>query len=79
MAKLYVGGGRKLKIRPGDIVGAIVNELNMDAAAIGTIQVWDRHSIVEVPESLADDIVAALSAATIKGKKIQVRRDRSGP
>ena len=79
VAKLYVGGGRKLKIRPGDIVGAIVNELNMDAAAIGTIQVWDRHSIVEVPESLADDIVAALSAATIKGKKIQVRRDRSGP
>ncbi|HET8770094.1 MAG TPA: DEAD/DEAH box helicase [Gemmatimonadaceae bacterium] len=77
-AKLYIGAGRKLKIRPGDIVGAIANEMSMDAAAIGTIQVWDRHSIVEVPEALADDIVAALSATTIKGKKVQVRRDRAG-
>jgi len=78
VAKLYVAGGRKLKIRPGDIVGAIVNEVGMDAAAIGAIQVWDRHSIVEVPELMADEIIAALTATTIKGKKIMVRRDRSG-
>ncbi len=76
-AKLYVGAGRKLKIRPGDLVGAIANEMGLDASAIGAIQIWDRHSIVEVPETLADDIVATLSATTIKGKKIQVRRDRS--
>jgi ATP-dependent RNA helicase DeaD len=78
MAKLYVGAGRKLKIRPGDIVGAIANETGLAGERIGTINVWDRHSIVEVPESLADSIVAALSATTIKGKKVQVRRDRSG-
>ncbi|MFN0099487.1 MAG: DEAD/DEAH box helicase [Gemmatimonadaceae bacterium] len=76
-AKLYVGAGRKLKIRPGDLVGAIANEMGLDASSIGAIQIWDRHSIVEVPETLADDIVATLSATTIKGKKIQVRRDRS--
>ena len=77
LAKLYVGAGRKLKIRPGDIVGAIVNEMGMDASAIGAIQIWDRHSIVEVPESIADDVVTTLSATTIKGKRVQVRRDRS--
>jgi len=76
-AKIYVGGGRKLKIRPGDIVGAIANETGLDGNRIGTINVWDRHSIVEVPDSLADDIVAALSATTIKGKKLLVRRDRA--
>lgn len=76
-AKIYVGGGRKLKIRPGDIVGAIANETGLDGSRIGTINVWDRHSIVEVPDSLADDIVAALSATTIKGKKLLVRRDRA--
>ena len=77
LATLYVGGGRKLKLRPGDIVGAIANEAGIDAASIGTITVFDRHSLVQVPAESLDDIIAALSAATIKGKKIQVRRDRS--
>lgn len=77
MARLYVGGGRKLKIRPGDIVGAIVGETATAAAALGSIQVMDRHSLVEVPEEEADAIVAALSSTTIKGKRLQVRRDRS--
>ncbi|MBX7119544.1 MAG: DEAD/DEAH box helicase [Gemmatimonadaceae bacterium] len=76
-AKLYVGGGRKLKIRPGDLVGAIANEMGIDAGVIGAIQVWDRHSIVEVPEAMADDIIATLSSAKIKGKKLLVRRDRA--
>jgi ATP-dependent RNA helicase DeaD len=78
MAKLYVGAGRKVKIRPGDIVGAIANETGLAGERIGAIQIWDRHSIVEVPESLADSIVAALSTTTIKGKKLLVRRDRAG-
>ena len=77
MAKLYVGGGRKLKIRPGDIVGAITNEMSLDASTIGAIQIWDRHSIVEVPETIADEVIRTLSATTIKGKKLQIRRDRS--
>jgi ATP-dependent RNA helicase DeaD len=75
---LYVGAGRKAKIRPGDLVGAIVNEAGLEASAIGAIQIWDRHSIVEVPASMADDIVATLSATTIKGRRVLVRRDRAG-
>jgi ATP-dependent RNA helicase DeaD len=77
LAKLYVGGGRKLKIRPGDLVGAITGEMGVDSSVIGTITVFDRHSIVEVSDAMADDIIAALSSATIKGRKIQVRRDRT--
>ena len=77
-AKLYVGGGRKLKVRPGDIVGAIANEMGIDGSMIGAITIFDRHSIVQVPAALADEIVAALSASSIKGKKLLVRRDRAG-
>ncbi len=77
-AKLYVGAGRKLKIRPGDLVGAITNEMGLDSTMIGAITIWDRHSIVEVPESLADDIIKTLMATTIKGKRVLVRRDRAG-
>ncbi|MBI3791035.1 MAG: DEAD/DEAH box helicase [Gemmatimonadetes bacterium] len=76
VAKLYVGAGRKANVRPGDLVGAIANELGVDSDAIGQIQIWDRHSIVEVPETMVDEIVAALSTTRIKGKRVLVRRDR---
>ncbi|HEY3287575.1 MAG TPA: DEAD/DEAH box helicase [Gemmatimonadaceae bacterium] len=77
VAKLYIGAGRKLKIRPGDIVGAIAGEANIPIAQIGAVQIGDRHSIVEVPEEKASYIIAKLSASTIKGKKVRVRRDQA--
>jgi ATP-dependent RNA helicase DeaD len=76
VTRLYIGGGRKAKIRPADLVGAIVNEVGIDARAIGSIQISDRFSLVEVPEELADSIVTALRATTIKGKRLAVRRDQ---
>jgi ATP-dependent RNA helicase DeaD len=77
VAKIYVGAGRKLKIRPGDIVGAIAGEANIPISQIGAVQIGDRHSIVEVPEDKANFIIAKLSASTIKGKKVRVRRDQA--
>jgi ATP-dependent RNA helicase DeaD len=76
VAKIYIGAGRKAKIRPGDIVGAIANELQIDADAIGAIEIFDRHSLVEVPEEIADDIVNTLRATHIKGKRVPIRRDK---
>ena len=76
VAKIYIGAGRKAKIRPGDIVGAIANELQIDAEAVGAIEIFDRFSLVEVPDEIADDIIDALKATHIKGKKVPVRRDR---
>ncbi|MDB4882118.1 MAG: heavy metal transporter [Gemmatimonadetes bacterium] len=76
VARLYVGAGRKSNIRPADLVGAIVNEAGVDPRAIGAIQITDRFSLVEVPDEMADDIISTLRAATIKGKRVPVRRDR---
>ncbi len=77
VARLWVGAGRKAKMRPGDLVGAIANEVGIDAGSIGAIQIADGFSTVEVPEEIADDIIAALKATKIKGLKVPVRRDRS--
>ena len=77
VARLWVGAGRKAKMRPGDLVGAIANEVGIDASSIGSIQIADTFSTVEVPEMIADDIIAALKATKIKGLKVPVRRDRS--
>ncbi|MEO8880155.1 MAG: DEAD/DEAH box helicase [Gemmatimonadaceae bacterium] len=76
IARLYIGAGRKAKIRPGDLVGAIANEAGVDAKAIGAVRISDRYSLVEVPEEIADHVIAALQATTIKGKRYEVRRDR---
>jgi ATP-dependent RNA helicase DeaD len=76
VARIYVGAGRKSKIRPADLVGAIVNEAGIDPRAIGAIQITDRFSLVEVPDEVADEIIGTLRAATIKGRRVPVRRDR---
>jgi ATP-dependent RNA helicase DeaD len=76
VTRLFIGAGRKAGVRPSDVVGAIANEVGIDSRAVGAIQITDRFTLVEVPEEIADDIVAALRSSTIKGKRVPVRRDR---
>jgi ATP-dependent RNA helicase DeaD len=77
MTRLYVGAGRSSGVRPQDLVGAIANESQLRGREIGAIEITERFSLVEVPESAADDVVAALRGSTIKGKRASVRRERS--
>ena len=76
VARLFVGAGREAGIRPGDLVGAIAGEAGINSRELGAIQIADRFALVEVPASRADDIIAALRATTIRGRKVPVRRDR---
>jgi ATP-dependent RNA helicase DeaD len=76
IATLFVGAGREAGIRPGDLVGAITGEAGINSRELGAIQIADRFSLVEVPASRAEDIIAALKATTIRGRKVPVRRDR---
>ncbi len=78
VTRLYIGAGRNSNVRPADLVGAISNEVGIDGRAVGAIQIADKFSLVEVPEEIAEDIIAALRATTIKGKRVPVRRDRDG-
>jgi ATP-dependent RNA helicase DeaD len=74
--RLFVGTGRSSGVRPQDLVGAITGESQLSGRDIGAIEIADRFSLVEVPESAADDVVAALRGASIKGRKTTVRRER---
>ena len=78
LARIYIGAGRKNNLRPTDLVGAIVNEAGIEAREIGTIEIADKFSLVELPEERVDQVVKALRASTIKGKKLTVRRDLAG-
>jgi ATP-dependent RNA helicase DeaD len=75
--RIYVGAGRKSNMRPTDLVGAIINEAGIDAREIGAIEIADRFSLVEVSDEVVDRVIAALRGATIKGKRLTVRLDKS--
>ena len=77
-ARLFVAAGRAAGIRPQDIVGALANESQLSGRDIGTIQIHERHALVEVPEAAADDVLRELRGSTIlKGRRANVRRDRA--
>ena len=73
--RLFVGGGRRAGLRPGDLVGAITNEAHVPGGVVGAIQINEGFSLVDVQEGVADAVIAALREATIRGKRLQVRRD----
>ncbi|NJC73329.1 DEAD/DEAH box helicase [Planosporangium thailandense] len=76
MTRLFVSAGRSAGIRPQDLVGAIAGESGLSGRDIGSIEIADRFSLVEVPEYAANDVIAALRGTTIKGRKATVRRER---
>jgi ATP-dependent RNA helicase DeaD len=73
--RLFVGGGRKVGLRPGDLVGAITNEAHVPGSVVGAIQINEGFSLVDVSPGVADQVVDALREATIRGRRLQVRRD----
>lgn len=77
MTRLFIGAGRGAGIRPQDLVGAIAGESRLSGRDIGAIEIADRFSLVEVPEDAADAVIRALRGATIKGRRPNVRRERT--
>jgi ATP-dependent RNA helicase DeaD len=75
-ARIFIGAGRAVGVRPGDLVGAIANETSLTGKQIGAIDIAPKFSLVEVPEHAADEVVSALRSSTIKGRKATVRRDQ---
>ncbi|WP_433502176.1 DEAD/DEAH box helicase [Pseudonocardia halophobica] len=76
--RLFVSAGRAAGIRPQDIVGALANESRLSGRDIGAIQIHERHTLVEIPEHAADDVLRSLrGVTTLKGRRANVRRDRA--
>jgi ATP-dependent RNA helicase DeaD len=75
-ARIYIGLGRAAHVRPQDLVGAITGETNLKGREIGTIEIADRFSLVEVPVDRADEVIQRLRKTTLKGRKATVRREK---
>ncbi len=77
MTRIFVGVGRAASVRPQDLVGAIANETTLSGRQIGAIDITDKFSLVEIPESSANEVIATMRKTTIKGHKAVVRRDKN--
>ena len=72
MTRLMVSIGRKDYVRPGDIVGAIAGEANIPGNTIGSIDIFDKHTYVDVPKDVAKRVVEAMEGNTIKGRRVSI-------
>jgi len=72
MTRLMVSIGRKDFVRPGDIVGAIAGEANISGSVIGSIDIFDKYTYVDVPQDVANRVVDAMEGNTIKGRRINI-------
>ena len=73
MATLQILGGRKEKIRAGDVLGALTKDLGYAAAQIGKINVNEFSTYVAVERGVAGEMQRRLSGAKVKGRAVKVR------
>ena len=73
MVTLYISGGRKDKLRPGDILGALTGEAGgLPGTEVGKIEIHERFTYVAIARGSADRAIERLGAGRIKGKKFKV-------
>ena len=73
MTTLLILGGRKDKIRPGDVLGALTGEAGFTREQVGKITVTDQNTYVAVVRDIARDAVRRLAAGKLKGRPVKVR------
>ncbi|MCG8473682.1 MAG: ATP-dependent RNA helicase DbpA [Desulfobacterales bacterium] len=70
---LSINGGRKSKLRPGDILGALTKVAGLEGSEVGRIHCFDTYSYVGVAKDRAEEAVRVLSGKRIKGRRFIVR------
>ncbi|WP_374079218.1 ATP-dependent RNA helicase DbpA [Bdellovibrio bacteriovorus] len=74
MQTLSISGGRKDKLRPGDILGALTGEAGgLKAEDVGKIEIHDKYSYVAISAPMAKTAFEHLRAGRIKGQKFQIK------
>ncbi len=73
MVTLCIGAGRKDKLRPGDILGALTGEAGIAGSQVGKIALFDYQALVAVERGIAQQALKRLSEGKIKGRSLRVR------
>jgi ATP-independent RNA helicase DbpA len=73
MSTLLIGAGRKDKVRPGDILGALTGDAGIAGTQVGKIAIFDFQAYVAVERDVAKEAVQRLNSGKIKGRSLKVR------
>lgn len=72
MARLFINIGKDQNVKPGDILGAIAGESGIPGRLIGSIDMYDKYTFVEVPEDCAEEVLECMRNAKIRGKNVHM-------
>ncbi len=72
MVRLFINAGRAQRIQPQDIVRTIAEEADIEGSIIGVINIYDKFTFVEVPETVAERVLSVMNKNTIKGYRINI-------
>ena len=78
VARLFINIGKNQNVKPGDILGAIAGESGMPGKMVGSIDMYDKYTYVEVPRENADAVLKAMKDVKIKGKNIHMEKANGG-
>ncbi len=74
MIRLFINVGRQQRIQAKDILGAIAGEVGIPGKAVGTIDIYDKYTFVEVPKKNAKKVLEKMKDIKIKGNKINIEQ-----
>ena len=72
MASLFINLGKNQNVKPGDILGAIAGETGIPGRMVGSIDMYDKYTFVEVPKNQAEMVMEAMKQVKIRGKNVRV-------
>ncbi|KPU44754.1 DEAD-box ATP-dependent RNA helicase CshA [Oxobacter pfennigii] len=72
MVRMFINVGRNQRVGAKDIVGAIAANSGIPGKLIGTIDIYDKYTFVEIPSEYAKDVLAMMKDNQIKGKRINI-------
>ncbi|MAM87388.1 ATP-dependent RNA helicase DbpA [Allohahella sp. A8] len=74
MTTLQIDAGKKQKVRPGDILGAITGEGGIPGDQVGKIQIFDQFAYVALRQQVAEHALRQLNSNKLKGRSVRARR-----
>ncbi|MDH3629698.1 MAG: DEAD/DEAH box helicase [Gammaproteobacteria bacterium] len=86
MDRFRIEVGHQHKVKPGNIVGAIANEADIDSKYIGRINIFEEYSLVDLPENMPKELLRELKNVRVAGQRLSItqlrgrkRNDSRGP
>ncbi len=74
MESFRIEVGHEHNVKPSNVIGAIANEAGIDSKFIGRLQIFDEHSIIDLPSDMPKEIYMDLKKTWVCGQQLKIKR-----